>query len=510
MGGAQAGEIAARIAASVLARLLGGVGEAAIVALIQEANRRVYEAAATDETQAGMGTTVTAAVVEEDAVRIGHVGDSRAYRIRDGKLEQLTDDHSLVAELVRSGKLSPEEADVHPQRSVITRVLGTDPDVDVDTFLVEAQEGDIFMLCSDGLTSMVDDKAILGLVEGRRENLDKAARALVDAANKGGGEDNITVILFEVGEGVSEDTAALPVVEEPDADDERTLTEADVVPVADGDTMFVSREELEAAAGHHRKATRHAEGALRRRGGHIRHDPGRARRLEPLPLLLRRRPGGRTRRDLPGLPVEPGRKREALPRPLREHRARRPALADGAAKALRPRSAGLRPGARVREALRSRDRALGAVTERNRELVNLIAVGVITGLGFASVYIARQDLISAGSVSYGLIFIALYLAAHFVVRFTAPYADPYLLPLAGLLTAIGLTEIYRLGPTDAFRQGFWIVVGVAVFALTLVLLRDDFRVLESYKYLFGLASIALLVLPALPVIGARSTARGSG
>jgi cell division protein FtsW (lipid II flippase) len=143
------------------------------------------------------------------------------------------------------------------------------------------------------------------------------------------------------------------------------------------------------------------------------------------------------------------------------------------------------------------------VTERNRELTNLIAVGVITGLGFASVYIARQDLISAGSVSYGLIFIALYVAAHVVVRFTAPYADPYLLPLAGLLTAIGLTEIYRLGPTDAFRQGFWIVAGVAVFALTLVLLRDDFRVLESYKYLFGLASIGLLMLPALPVIGAR-------
>jgi cell division protein FtsW (lipid II flippase) len=143
------------------------------------------------------------------------------------------------------------------------------------------------------------------------------------------------------------------------------------------------------------------------------------------------------------------------------------------------------------------------VTERNRELVNLIAVGVITGLGFASVYIARQDLISAGSVSYALIFIALYLAAHFVARFAVPYADPYLLPLAGLLTAIGLTEIYRLGPTDAFRQGFWIVVGVGVFALTLVLLRDNFRVLESYKYLFGLASIALLMLPALPVIGAR-------
>ena len=136
MGGAQAGEIASRIAASVLRDSAGRSGAEAIVALIQEANRRVYESAATDEARSGMGTTITAAIVEDDAVRIGHVGDSRAYRIRDGRLEQLTDDHSLVAELVRSGKLSPEEADAHPQRSVITRVLGSDPDVDVDTFPV--------------------------------------------------------------------------------------------------------------------------------------------------------------------------------------------------------------------------------------------------------------------------------------------------------------------------------------------------------------------------------------
>src|SRR6185369_17005279 len=108
------------------------------------------------------------------------------------------------------------------------------------------------------------------------------------------------------------------------------------------------------------------------------------------------------------------------------------------------------------------------MSERNRELANLIAVGVITGLGFASVYIARQDLISAGSVSYALIFIALYLAAHVVARFTVPYADPYLLPLAGLLTAIGLTEIYRLNPDDAFRQGLWLVIGVALFSVTLL------------------------------------------
>jgi cell division protein FtsW (lipid II flippase) len=141
------------------------------------------------------------------------------------------------------------------------------------------------------------------------------------------------------------------------------------------------------------------------------------------------------------------------------------------------------------------------MTARNRELVNLIAVGILTALGFASVYIARQDVISAGSVSYALIFLGLYVAAHGVARIAVPWADPYLLPLAGLLTAVGVTEIYRLGPSDAFRQGFWVVIGVVVFAVTLLALRTDFRVLESYKYLFGLSAVALLVLPALPVIG---------
>jgi protein phosphatase len=249
MGGAQAGEIAARIAASVLRDELPGTsGEEAVVALIKEANRRVFEAAASDEARAGMGTTITAALVENDTVQIGHVGDSRAYRIRDERLEQLTEDHSLVAELVRSGKLSPEEADTHPQRSVITRTVGTDPDVDVDTFSVEARPGDLYMLCSDGLTTMVDDETILRLVERNRSNLEKAARALVDAANKGGGEDNITIVLFEIGgegSGVTEDTARLPVVQEQAAADEETLSGLEGVPTID-DTTLLSRDELEA------------------------------------------------------------------------------------------------------------------------------------------------------------------------------------------------------------------------------------------------------------------------
>ena len=234
MGGAQAGEIASRIAASVLRDSAGQAGSDAVVALIQEANRRVYEAAATDEARSGMGTTMTAALVEDGSVCIGHVGDSRAYRVRSGRLEQLTEDHSLVAELVRSGRLSREEAEVHPQRSVITRVLGTDPEVDVDTFSIETHAGDVFMICSDGLTSMVDDAAILGIVEQNRSSLEKTARLLVDAANKGGGEDNITILLFEIGGEAGEDTATMPAVGSADAgDDETTLSGLDPVPTID-------------------------------------------------------------------------------------------------------------------------------------------------------------------------------------------------------------------------------------------------------------------------------------
>jgi cell division protein FtsW (lipid II flippase) len=141
------------------------------------------------------------------------------------------------------------------------------------------------------------------------------------------------------------------------------------------------------------------------------------------------------------------------------------------------------------------------MTARNRELLNLIVVGLLGGIGFASVYIARQSVISTASLSYAAIFLGLYLVAHLVARQTVPYADPYLLPMAGLLTAVGVTEIYRINPDDAFRQGFWIVVGVALFAATLFLLRREYRRLETYKYLFGLTAIGLLVLPALPGIG---------
>jgi PPM family protein phosphatase len=200
MGGAQAGEVASRLAAAAFRDFHEAdefEPQERIAAIIQEANRRIYERARSDAQVSGMGTTITAALHTDTNVAIGHVGDSRAYRLREGALEQLTEDHSLVADLVRSGRLSPEEADTHPQRSVITRALGTDPEVDVDAFTVAAESGDVFVLCSDGLTTMVGDEEIVATIGGSA-TLEQATRALVRAANRAGGEDNITVVLFSL------------------------------------------------------------------------------------------------------------------------------------------------------------------------------------------------------------------------------------------------------------------------------------------------------------------------
>jgi serine/threonine protein phosphatase PrpC len=199
MGGAQAGEIAAGLAAAALEEGALPQGADGIVALIDEANRRIWQRSLEDPETTGMGTTVTAALVDADAgtVVIGHVGDSRAYLHRDRGLEQLTTDHSLVVELVESGILTPEEAERHPQRSAITRAVGTEPTVEVDAFSVDAQPGDLYLVCSDGLTDMLSKDEIEEVIQKAEADPARTAQALVKGANARGGEDNITVVLFE-------------------------------------------------------------------------------------------------------------------------------------------------------------------------------------------------------------------------------------------------------------------------------------------------------------------------
>ena len=206
MGGAQAGEVASKTAAETFDRELPSAPpERLLRETIEEANRRVHARAQEDSSLAGMGTTMTAVVVDPAAeeVAIGHVGDSRAYRLRGARLERLTRDHSLVEEMRRKGQLTDAQAEDHPQRSIITRALGPEPEVDVDVQTVAAQPGDVFLICSDGLTTMLDDETIAGLLI-RATSMASAVRALVDEANRAGGRDNITVVLFRLEDAAAE------------------------------------------------------------------------------------------------------------------------------------------------------------------------------------------------------------------------------------------------------------------------------------------------------------------
>ncbi len=203
MGGAQAGEVASKIAVESFHEGLpdGSPPEEGLASYALAANARIHALSRENAEQAGMGTTLTAVYVGEQEVAIAHVGDSRAYCLRDGELLRLTDDHSLVDELIREGRLTPEEAEDHPQRSIITRALGPEETVEVDTRSFRARAGDIYLLCSDGLTSMVPEARlaeVLRLHAGER--LRDLGEALIAEANRAGGRDNITVILLRLEE----------------------------------------------------------------------------------------------------------------------------------------------------------------------------------------------------------------------------------------------------------------------------------------------------------------------
>lgn len=214
MGGAQAGEVASRVAVEAFEHALGTsadgsvTGEQLLAARVREANARIHEMSQAEEERAGMGTTITAAHVGEHDVAIAHVGDSRAYRLRAGEFVRLTEDHSLVEEMRRRGQLTAQEADEHPQRSIITRALGPEPDVLVDTSSWRGAAGDVYLLCSDGLTSMVPEARVAEILRSA-STLRDGGHALIDAANAAGGRDNITVILFRLEEVGGDADAAL-------------------------------------------------------------------------------------------------------------------------------------------------------------------------------------------------------------------------------------------------------------------------------------------------------------
>jgi len=246
MGGAQAGEVASRTAAEAFDRdLPGAAPEQVLRETIEAANREINERAKADPSLAGMGTTITAAIVnaQGEEVAIGHVGDSRAYRLRAGKLERLTRDHSLVEEMRRKGQLTDAQAEDHPQRSIITRALGPEAEVEVDLQTAPAAPGDVFLLCSDGLTTMVDDGRIARVLGGA-PSMDAAVRTLVDEANRAGGRDNITALAFRLDDSEAPARPAEGATLIGDSAEEAGLTATEVRRRAAAEAARKRREEL--------------------------------------------------------------------------------------------------------------------------------------------------------------------------------------------------------------------------------------------------------------------------
>nr|MBA2601013.1 Stp1/IreP family PP2C-type Ser/Thr phosphatase [Actinomycetota bacterium] len=199
MGGHIAGDVASSTAVKVIQDESGDASSenpGTLSKIISDANAAIWDKAQSDPALRGMGTTCTLVLVDESRVHIAHVGDSRAYRLREGHLEQLTEDHTLVGRMVQEGRLSLEEAQHHPQRSIITRALGVDEDVQVDLETVELSEGDRLLICSDGLSSMVDDRPIESVLASESDP-QRAADRLIEVANEAGGDDNITVVVID-------------------------------------------------------------------------------------------------------------------------------------------------------------------------------------------------------------------------------------------------------------------------------------------------------------------------
>lgn len=208
MGGCNAGEVASQIVIETVKEMVNTHKDQLansileipkfIMDTLNLSNDRVYEKSNSEDDYKGMGTTVTMAFIHDYILYIGHIGDSRAYHLRDNELVQLTQDHSLVAELVRNGSISEKEAIDHPHKNIITRAIGTDSEIEIDIYSRGIKDGDIILLCSDGLTNMVSDELIKEIIL-ESDDIQKNCNSLMNTANKLGGLDNITAILIEVG-----------------------------------------------------------------------------------------------------------------------------------------------------------------------------------------------------------------------------------------------------------------------------------------------------------------------
>ncbi len=198
MGGQAAGDLASRLCVEAMVDAIEASRQAGAVKVLSEAirsaNRAVTQKAASDPDLMGMGTTLVAATPENGSLFVANVGDSRLYLLDDDRIEQITHDHSLVEEMVRAGKLRREQAKNHPKKNIITRAIGEEGDPEIDFFDVSLNPGDIALLCSDGLTNMVEDEQIFRIVRGSG-SLQEAGGKLIDAANRAGGRDNISVVL---------------------------------------------------------------------------------------------------------------------------------------------------------------------------------------------------------------------------------------------------------------------------------------------------------------------------
>ena len=515
MGGAKAGEVASAMATEAFGGDLDSAEapEVQLARMMREANRRIYDLAVSDEAHRGMGTTLTAAKVIGDDISLGHVGDSRAYRLRDGELEQLTRDHSLVAELERTGQITAEAAEHHPQRSIITRALGPEPDVEVDTYTVTAKDGDVYLLCSDGLTGMVSDDE-LGSILRSAKQLDDAAETLVRAANQNGGRDNITVVLFRLGEAEGENerdgVVEAPAEEETiagqiTADDVRSAppTRRRRRRPADADSDSHRRAAAHRRPRRHRQAPAPRQPASVLRQGVLRARRAGRRRCGALRALaaglLRRHQRRRPRDALPGRALRAAVRPRALRPGVRQRRSggrhsSRSPLARARPRVARTRGR-RRPGPRA--GARTADRLMSA---RTRELFGLLPVSLLVAAGFAAVLATRTEDVSDATLTYGAVFLGLCVLAHLFIRARLPDADPYMFPLAALLAAVGMVMIYRIDAELAREQAQWFVVGLAFFCATILLVRDH-GVLERYRYTIAAASIALLLMPRLPGIG---------